>query len=236
MALTNQPVRFRADFDVDLIDVMGTDARIVAAARVSTVGSKADDEDAPGLINFLMKNRHGTPFEHCVMQFRVCAPIFVWREHHRHRIASYNEESGRYKQLEPVFYKPSSTRPLQQQGKPGHYEYVQGDRDQFVAVQDALSDNSAEAYAQYEALLDKGIAKEVARMVLPVNIYSTCYVTMNLRALMNFLSLRLKSEGSFFPSFPQREIEMVAERYFEHFWRAFPVTADAFIKNGWVSP
>lgn len=229
-------MEFKSTMDVELIDVMGSDDRIVAAARVSTLGAEAADDEAPGLINFLMKNRHGTPFEHCIMQFRVSAPIFVWREHHRHRIASYNEESGRYKQLEPIFYKPDDDRPLVQTGKPGHYIYVPGDEAQLTAVSVSIQAQCLSAYQEYEYLLGRGIAKEVARMVLPVNIYSTCYVTMNLRALMNFLSLRRKDEDSTFPSYPQREIEMVAERYAHHFESQFPITYHTFIRNGSVSP
>lgn len=229
-------MEFKSTMDVELIDVMGSDERIVAAARVSTLGAEATDDEAPGLINFLMKNRHGTPFEHCIMQFRVSAPIFVWREHHRHRIASYNEESGRYKQLEPVFYKPDDDRALVQEGMPGHYVYVDGSEEQQTAVSVSIQSNCTMAYQEYEYLLGRGIAKEVARMVLPVNIYSTCYVTMNLRALMNFLSLRRKDENSTFPSYPQREIEMVAEQYAHHFEAVFPITYHTFIKNGSVSP
>jgi thymidylate synthase (FAD) len=124
----------RDDFDVDLIDVMGSDQSITHAAKVSTLGADSlDTETSVGLINFLMKNRHGTPFEHASMTFRVTAPIFVWREFHRHRIGfSYNEESGRYKQLDPVFYVPSSERNLIQEGKPGHYVYVPGTVQQVV--------------------------------------------------------------------------------------------------------
>jgi thymidylate synthase (FAD) len=85
-------------------------------------------------------------------------------------------------------------------------------------------------------MLDVGVAREVARMVLPVSIYSSAYVTMNARALMNFLSLRRKVDGSQFPSYPQREIELVAERYEEEFARLMPLTHAAFVGNGRVAP
>lgn len=233
-------MQFRSDMDVELIDVMGGDMRIVHAARVSTQGeaseAETDPERIPGLINFLMKGRHGSPFEHGIMTFRVSAPIFVWREHHRHRIASYNEESGRYRQLNAVFYTPGPARNLTQIGKAGAYEFVPGTPEQQTLVTDEVRTACAQSYAAYERMLADGVAKEVARVVLPVNTYSTCYVTMNIRALMNFLSLRTKRDGSAFPSFPQREIEMVAEVYEQHFQEHFPLVYAAFQANGRVAP
>jgi len=228
---------FDSTIDVKMVECLGSDDRIVAAAKVSTLGEETTDEKNVGLIGYLMKNRHGSPFEHGVFTFRVTAPIFVWREHHRHRIASYNEESGRYTQLKPHFYVPGPDRELIQQGKPGAYEFVAGDAQLSSYTQSTIENNSVEAYERYERLLEAGVAKEVARMVLPVNIFSTCYVTMNLRSLMNFLSLRTKSlENSMFKSFPQKEISMVADKYEEFFRGQFPITWDAFNENGRVAP
>ena len=93
-----------------------------------------------------------------------------------------------------------------------------------------------QSYAAYQEMLGAGIAREVARMVLPVSIYSAAYVTVNARSLMNFLSLRRKVEGSAYPSYPQREIEMVAERYEEEWAKLMPITHAAFVANGRVSP
>ena len=108
----------------DLIDYMGTELSIVNAARVSfNQTSQEMEEKDKGLINFLMKNRHASPFEHCVATFRIEAPIFVAREWHRHRTQSYNEWSGRYSQLQPKFYAPGYNRPLIQVGKPGAYKF-----------------------------------------------------------------------------------------------------------------
>jgi thymidylate synthase (FAD) len=177
-----------------------------------------------------------SPFEHNSFTFFVRAPIFVWREHMRHRITSYNEESGRYRELDPVFYVPGPERNLVQQGKPGAYEFVPGTPEQHALVDEQVRASCTQAYAAYRTMLDAGIAREVARVVLPVTIYSSAYVTMNARALMNFLSLRTKREGSHFPSFPQREIEMVAERYEEEFTRLMPLTHAAFEANGRVAP
>lgn len=149
---------------------------------------------------------------------------------------SYNEESGRYKELEPVFYLPGPSRKLRQVGKAGKYDFEPGTEVHQWILKDEVEAASVASYTAYQSLLKAGIAREVARMVLPVNIFSTAYVTMNARSLMNFLSLRTKHEGSTFPSFPQREIEMVAERYEEAFATAMPITYAAFNDNGRVAP
>ena len=153
-----------------------------------------------------------------------------------HRIASYNEESGRYKVLEPVFYVPGPERKLVQIGKTGAYEFVDGTKEQYDTVVDATKEACRQAYAAYNRMLEAGVAREVARIVLPLNIYSSAYVTLNARSLMNFLSLRTKREGTHFPSFPQREIEMCAEKM-EAFWsELMPYTYDSFNANGRVAP
>jgi thymidylate synthase (FAD) len=237
---------FSSDITVELIKHSASDQDVIYAARVSTQGERSKenlngfsmdqvDRDA-GLINYLMRERHGSPFEHSYFTFYVKAPIFVWREHMRHRIASYNEESGRYKVLEPEFYVPSRDRKLVQIGKTGHYEFIEGDSGQYAILLTTLRRNCESAYTDYLQLLNNGIAKEVARMVLPVNIYSSAYVTMNARALMNFLSLRRHVDGSLFPSYPQREIEIVAEEYEKHFSDIMPITYEAFQKNRRVAP
>jgi thymidylate synthase ThyX len=149
---------------------------------------------------------------------------------------SYNEESGRYRRLEPVFYLPGLDRKLVQQGKPGRYVFVDGTAEQQKLVDEATRAVCTGAYRAYLEMLEAGIAREVARGVLPVSIYSSMYATCNARALMHFLSLRTKREDSAFPSFPQREIEMVAERMEEVFARAMPLTYAAFNRNGRVAP
>ncbi|HTY73467.1 MAG TPA: FAD-dependent thymidylate synthase [Actinomycetes bacterium] len=235
-------VKFRSDITVELVKSSAADSDVAFAARVSTAGERsldsvdADPNAAAGLIRYLMRERHGSPFEHSVMTFYVQAPIFVWREHMRHRVASYNEESGRYRVLDPVFYVPGPDRNLVQQGKPGAYEFVAGSPEQHELVDAAMRASVGQSYAAYVRMLDAGVAREVARMVLPVSIYSSAYVTMNARALMNFLSLRRKDEESTFPSYPQREIEMVAERYEEEWARLMPITHAAFVAGGRVAP
>ena len=234
-------INFRSDVIVELVKHSASDADVIWAARVSTKGDQSledvkNTDASAGLINYLMRDRHGSPFEHSNFTFFVQAPIFMWREHFRHRIASYNEESGRYKVLDPVFYVPGPERRLVQIGKAGAYEFVEGTPEQFDVVTEQTKHACEVAYDAYQKMLDAGVAREVARIVLPVTIYSSAYVTMNARAMMNFLSLRHKVEGSHFPSFPQREIEMVAEKYEEEFARIMPLTHAAFVANGRVAP
>lgn len=237
-----QEITFRSDVTVELVKHAASDADVIWAARVSTKGDQSIDEidsdssKSAGLINYLMRDRHGSPFEHSSMTFFVQAPIFMWREHFRHRIASYNEESGRYKVLEPTFYVPGPERKLIQIGKAGAYDFVDGTTEQYDTVVTETKHACSVAYEAYEKMLEAGVAREVARIVLPVTIYSSAYVTMNARAMMNFLSLRRKAEGSHFPSFPQREIEMVAEKYEEEFQKLMPLTHAAFVANGRVAP
>ena len=241
-------IKFRSDVTVELVRSSAADSDVLFAARVSTQGEQTlesaaaatdaseDEKRSKGLINYLMRDRHGSPFEHNSMTFYVQAPIFVFREFQRHRIASYNEESGRYKELDPVFYVPAPERNLNQVGKAGHYEFLPGTAEQIALVQQESRKASTESYESYQRMLEAGVAREVARIVLPLNIYSSMYVTMNSRPLMNFLSLRTKREGTHFPSFPQREIEMCAEKM-EDFWKELmPYTYEAFNQHGRVAP
>jgi thymidylate synthase (FAD) len=241
-------IKFRSDVTVELVRSSASDSDVLFAARVSTQGEQTleaaaarvdaseDEKRSKGLINYLMRDRHGSPFEHNSLTFYVQAPIFVFREFQRHRIASYNEESGRYKQLDPVFYVPGPDRNLIQIGKTGSYDFVPGTAEQTALVEQESRTASIQAYEAYLRMLEAGVAREVARIVLPLNIYSSMYVTMNSRALMNFLSLRTKREGTHFPSFPQREIEMCAEKM-EDFWaELMPYTYAAFNENGRVAP
>ncbi|HEX2361503.1 MAG TPA: FAD-dependent thymidylate synthase [Jiangellaceae bacterium] len=235
-------IEFRSDATVELVRASAHDSDVLFAARVSTKGEQsledveADAERSKGLINYLMRSKHGTPYEHNSITFYVHAPIFVFREHMRHRIASYNEESGRYRELRPVFYVPAPDRKLVQEGKPGHYTFVEGTPEQHALVDAETRRVCTEAYAAYRRMLDAGVAREVARIVLPLTIYSSMYVTFNARSLMNFLSLRTRREDAAFPSFPQREIEMVAEQMEEHWARLMPLTHAAFEANGRVAP
>lgn len=226
--------------EVTLVDHQGSDASVVAAARVSVVGSQAttdvDASEHAGLINYLMKHRHGTPFEHNSLTFRVSAPIFVFREWHRHRIWSYNEESGRYKQLEPVFHIPGPERPLVNVGTSARPQMAPGTPEQYAMQAKRMRRSYGLSYAYYQQALDDGVAKEVAREVLPVGIYSTMYATANLRAVFAFLSLRTHDEGATFVSYPQYEIELAAAQVEKLVSVIFPISYQAFMANGRVAP
>lgn len=232
-------IKIRSDIHVQAVRTSAMDYDVTAAARVSTLGAHSLDNNGPveGLINYLMRDRHGSPFEHNVFTFYVEAPIFVAREWFRHRAGwSYNEESGRYKTLEPHFYVPARERALIQEGKPGAYEFREGSDAHFARMATNMVGSYTEAYEAYEDMLKAGIAREVARMVLPVGIYTSFYATTNARALMHFLSLRTKDETSTYPSFPQREIEMAAEQMEKLFAAHMPITHAAFQKHGRVAP
>ncbi len=238
-------ISFRSDVTVELVRHSASDADVIFAARVSTQGEQTLEDASSGadaterdrgLINYLMRDRHGSPFEHNSMTFYVQAPIFVFREFMRHRIASYNEESGRYRELRPVFYVPGPERKLVQVGKPGAYDFEDGSKEQHDLTVSEIKASCTQAYESYQRMLDAGVAREVARAVLPVTLYSSMYVTMNARSLMNFLSLRTKREGTHFPSFPQREIEMVADKMEAAWEPLMPMTAAAFSAGGRVAP
>ena len=169
--VTIWPLRDSIGF-VSLIRTMGDDLTVVNAARVSygkqSVQMTVKEEK---LIQYLMEHKHGTPFEHVVYQFRVRAPLFVVHQWERHRMASYNEESGRYIELRDDCYIPKTE------------------------LADVYEDAYREAIATYHALLDAGEAKERARLVLPSALYKEFWWTVNARSLMNFLSLRNESHA-----------------------------------------
>jgi thymidylate synthase (FAD) len=239
-------IRLTDEITVRLVQSMGGDHMVVAAAKVSVTGEAATEFARPesadanaGLINYLMVNRHGTPFEHSGLTFFVHAPIFVWREWHRHRIGfSYNEESARYKQLDPVFWIPCPDRKIvpAPDHKSARPSFQAGTGEQHAWLIEDLAAGYRDAYSRYQARIDRGYAKEVARAGLPVGIYSSCWVTTNPRALMAFLSLRTHEPDATFVSRPQAEIEQaarVAEQFLAEGW---PITYAAFNKNGRVGP
>lgn len=241
-------MQFKSTVDVNLVQSMGGDAMVVAAAKVSTTGTDAlayaaDDqaEGNSGLINYLVKHRHGTPFEHAAATFFVHAPIFVWREWHRHRIGfSYNEESGRYKQLEPIFYIPDRERPMMKvdSWKPGKPKFTRCEDDAvFERLCNNLKTSYEVAYSTYEQNLALGVDPGLARDCLPVGIYSGCWVTCNPRSLMAFLSLRThEPEAAKFVSYPLWEIELAARACEQIFAEGWPITYKAFCDNGRVGP
>ena len=149
---------------------------------------------------------------------------------------SYNEESGRYRELQPVFYVPGEDRRLVQQGRPGKYEFVSGTEAQQEIVERSMQESYIQAYERYQEMLAAGVAREVARAVLPVGLFSSMYATCNARSLMHFLGLRTQHELAKVPSFPQREIEMVGEKMEAEWAGLMPLTYAAFNANGRVAP
>lgn len=212
-------VTFTDKITVELIEASGDEQSIVRAARVSTKGSKAEAEEAKGLVKFLVREGHHVPLEHTLLTFRIHAPIFVTRQILKHRAGvSISEESGRYRELEPVFYKPGRDRKIKQVGKTGDYNFVDADEEAHATVDSAVIYAGNAAWSCYETMLEAGVAKEVARMVLPVNLYSTMFATFNLRSALHFVNLRTSRTGSH----PQHEIEQVAEPIYEVLKERFP--------------
>lgn len=234
-------LQIKNNAEVTLVDFMGTDASIVAAARVSVVGeaatSEVDVDEYRGLINYLAKHRHGTPFEHTAICMRIHAPIFVFREWHRHRVPwSYNEESARYKQLEPIFHIPGPERPLQNVGTSARPIMAPASPEVYEKLVARMTTQYELAYRAYIDSLSQGVAKEVAREVLPVGIFSTMYATANLRGWMNFLSLRVHDPNATFVSYPQYEIQYAASKAELIVQELFPIAYQAFVNNGRVAP
>lgn len=242
--MNDTSITFTSDMTVELVQQMGGDAMVVAAARVSTRGGlanvKADPDGGEGLIRYLMKHRHGTPFEHGAATFYIHAPIFVWREFHRHRIGfSYNEESARYKRLDPVFFVPRHGRPMMKvdDWKPGRPKFtVCDDGYAYGETRANLELSYIAAYKAYLRNLDLGIDPGLARDCLPVGIYSSCWVTCNPRSIMSFLSLRTHEPTAKFVSYPLAEIEGVARKMEAIFAEHWPITYKAFCENGRVGP
>jgi len=185
------------------------------------------DRDA-GLVRFLMRERHGSPFEHGYFRFIVKAPLFVVREHQRHRAGhSYNEWSGRYSKMEPEFYVPDYVR--SQVGKPGAYSFEPVDEETREAARREIEGNAQRAFQAYERMLERGVAKEVARTVLPLSTYTKYLWSCNPRSLMHFCGLRNHEAAQY----EIRQYAAAAESFLE---KHMPVTHAAFVAAGRVAP
>lgn len=234
-------IMFTSDLTVELVQHTGSDAMIAAAARVSTGADLAEVDAAKdrGLIGYLMRSRHGSPFEHGSMTFRIEAPIFVAREFMRHRVGwSYNETSARYREMEPKFYLYPEGRPLVQAGTGAHPKLEHGDKAPYMnwQVNGATQRAYEVSWRMYQGMLSDGAANEVARTVLPVGLYTSFYASCNPRSLMHFLSLRTERERAQYPSAPQWEIARIADQMEAVFAEKFPDTHHFFDKYGAVAP
>jgi thymidylate synthase (FAD) len=215
---------------VRLDGALADDLSVVNGARVSFARRKEEmDTSDEGLIRFLMRDRHGSPFEHNAFRFHVRCPIFVAREWFRHRIGSFNEFSLRYAKATDDFYVPEVADVRTQVGKPGAYTFEPVDDGLAEATRDELRAVYDHAYETYTRLVERGVARELARSVLPVGAYTQFYWTVNARALMNFVSLRNSD-------FAQLEIRRYAEAVEAFFAELMPVTHEAFVENGRMAP
>jgi thymidylate synthase (FAD) len=222
-----------ADGFVRLDNSMADDFSVINSARVSFAKQSELHNELTGadkgLIKFLMREHHGTPFEHNAFRFHIKCPMFVAREWFRHRIGSFNEFSARYSEVPNEFWTPSPDAVRTQVGKPGAYTFEKVDEviaEQAVATIDGQNKT---AYQSYLLLLELGVAKEVARAVLPVSMYTQFYWTVNARALMNFLALRTDVNA-------QLEIRQYADAVEEMFKQQMPVTWSAWSEFGKVCP
>lgn len=236
-------IKLRSDIRVELLRHTGSDSDIARAAWVSAPEDHRGycEEGTVGkVIQAMMKGRHGSPFEHGSLTFYIEAPIFVFREWHRHRIGwSFNETSARYKVMKPEFYVPPRHRPCVE---PGGFKPMRPvldrheDSTDWLGMMGEMEDAYEACWQTYTKLIGLRVAREVARSVLPVGVYSSMHTTCNPRSLMHFLSLRTTSDDATVKSYPQWEIEQAAnhmEGVFEQLW---PLTYKAFVTNGRVAP
>jgi thymidylate synthase (FAD) len=215
---------------VRLDDSMASDLSVVNGARVSFARHKTEmDESDEGLIRFLMRDRHGTPFEHNAFRFHVRAPLFVAREWFRHRVGSFNEFSMRYAKATDDFYVPEPEDVRSQVGKPGAYSFEPVDPELAERTREELQALYDAAYTTYTRLVEEGVARELARLAMPMGAYTEFYWTVNARSLMNFISLRAAETA-------QREIRRYAEACERFFAEKMPVTHAAFLDSGRVAP
>lgn len=236
------PAKFRSDMTAILMDSMGGEGSIVRRARVSTEG--AGSIDIPqrilegsdlGLLRWLYRNQHGTPFEGPEFEWYFEVPVFVSRQIVKHRLSSINEESGRYREMEGVFYLvPEEGRDVVQIGKTGDYNFQPGRPDQIEALRWVQQSQAESAWENYQKLIGFGISKEVARMHLPVSLYSSMYFKVNLRSLLNFIALRKDwGDNAVHASKAQHEIALLTEQIVPIIQEKFPNVWDLFVESGY---
>lgn len=219
---------------VRLIDWMGDDQRIVEAARISYKSPSKGVEQDKKLIGYLYKNRHTSPFEMCKVTLNIKMPIFIMRQYVRHRMQNLNEVSARYTELPDEFYIPTSWRRQDDKNKQGSIE--DGNWNPILDERpDCCGDTHATGWLQahcnhsyelYQLMIQAGIAREMARMVLPVNIYTEIYACWDLKNLLHFITLRDDSHA-------QAEIQEYGKAIKSILVELFPATMDAYEKYKW---
>ena len=214
---------------VEYVSHMGTDLSVVNAARVSfgTEKKEVDEKDIK-LINYLMAHNHSSPFEHCVLTFKFTVPLFIRSQHHRHRTWAYNEISRRYTSVDMNFYSPKSFRTQHKSNRQASQDvlidptlnssFLQGG---LALASEAVSRHHADSLSLYNSLLDSGICREQARGVLPQNLYTEYFGTVNLHNLLKFVSLRSHAGA-------QWEIQQVAKSCLQIAKEFYPYAVKAY--------
>lgn len=221
-------ITFRSDAGVTLLQHTGGEDMVILAARQSTNGRHAKQVDVPRLLKFLAEDGHKVPFEHNILTFHFEVPIFTSRQILKYRHSSISEESGRYRELEGVFYVPDANRKVVQVGKTGEYRFEQDDTKSLM-FRELLKSNSRDCWSTYQNSLNMGVAKELARMSLPLNLYSSMVMSMNLVGWLHFISQR----ATLAPSHGQAEIADVADQVAEHIEELYPNAWKQFVENGY---
>lgn len=235
---------FLDDMYVELVSEPVSESMIAYSARASlgrSFGASLDSKPSQGdirLIETLWADGHTTPFESISVTMRMEVPLFVHAQLVKHRHSTINTQSGRYREFEPRFYIPSASRPIFQSGKAIEYNMLpdsEAPGDAIAArreIVDGVMKQCTEWYELYGSLLHKhGVAREVARMTMPLNTYTKCYVTMNLHGWFNFLKLRLNNKQLGYETHAQAEIAVVADKVLSVLLANYPIATGAFVKK-----
>ena len=216
----NEPIDVLKDGKsfIRLVEYMGDDWSVVKSARVSFGQDRKTDEEDARLVRYLMMHDHMTPFEHIVFKFHVSCPLFVRAQWFRHRTWSYNEISRRYTSTKLQFYIPTRYRKQDLKNKQGS---VFSDEINNDIAQNIVKKQTDYGLLAYNQLIEMGIAREHARMVLPQNMYTEFYATVNLRNLLHFVRLRISLEA-------QWEIRQYAKAILDLLEKTVPITLEAF--------
>ncbi len=198
---------------VELVDYMGSDVDVVRTQRISYNKDvdESSDEDIKKFIFKLIKNGHESPFEHVVFRFKIKCPLFVQRQWFRHRIQSYNERSGRFTEYDQDFYIPDEIR------------FSNGNVEENDEIKKIFEETTKYQFKEYGELLDKGVQKELQRIILPMNVFTEFYWTINMRSLFNFLKLRTDKHS-------QCEIRQYQTQIMKLVEKVCPFTIDGFKK------
>lgn len=204
---------------IELMDWMGDDSDIVKAARISTGGSTKTSKEDEQLIHYLMEHQHTSPFEMCEIKLKIKMPIFIARQWIRHRMASINEFSARYSEMPDEFYIPTSFRKQSKINHQGSEGVFDDETNKNISLMNQVF--SEDTFKLYQHMLDRGISREMSRIVLPVSTYTQFIWKIDLHNLLKFLKLRMDPTA-------QEEIRVYADKIWEIVKIWVPVTAKSF--------